>query len=155
MTDGRWWAIVGVPLMVLGCAPQRPAVSHASLVVSMAADPDLLLPPFVTTTQGMEVSDLIFERLAEPDSMLNTVGDSGYTPRLADRWTWSPDSLSIAFHIDPRARWEDGRRVVAADVRYSFDVYLAGAAANIVTAQLPGIDSATVRDSSTAVVWFH
>lgn len=149
------WALVGVLLISLGpgCAPHR-AGAHHDLVVSIAADPDLLLPPFVATTQGAEVSDLIFERLAEPDTALNTVGDRGYTPRLADRWTWSADSLSIAFHIDPHARWQDGRPVTAADVRYSFSVYLAGAAASIATAQLAGIDSVSVRDSSTAVVWF-
>ncbi len=124
-------------------------------MVSIGADADLLLPPFETATQGMEVSDLIFERLAEPDSTLNTIGDGGFHPRLADHWRWAPDSLSIAFHIDPRARWQDGPRVTARDVRYSFDVYRDSAAGSTAASQLRNVDSVSVRDSSTAVVWFH
>ena len=29
------------------------------------------------------------------------------------KWTWAPDSLSIAFSLDPRARWHDGKPVTA------------------------------------------
>ena len=47
---------------------------------------------------------------------MSTVGDKGFT-RLAKSWT-RPDSLSIAFSLDPRAKWHDGKPVTAADVKY-------------------------------------
>jgi peptide/nickel transport system substrate-binding protein len=125
------------------------------LVVSLAADADMLLPPFTATSQGAAISDQIFERLADPDSTLNTIGDRDYRPRLADRWRWAPDSLSIAFHVDPRARWQDGVPVTARDVRFSFRVFKDSAAGSIAAPLLSNIDSVSVRDSMTAVVWFH
>lgn len=115
----------------------------------------MLMPPFTATSQGAAISDQIFERLADPDSTLNTIGDRDYRPRLADRWRWAPDSLSIAFHIDARARWQDGVPVTARDVRFSFRVFKDSAAGSIAAPLLSNIDSVSVRDSTTAVVWFH
>ena len=54
-----------------------------------------------------DIVDQIFESLAKRDGV-NPLGDAHMSPVLADRWQWSPDSLSIAFHIDPHARWHDG-----------------------------------------------
>ncbi|HEX6807458.1 MAG TPA: peptide ABC transporter substrate-binding protein [Gemmatimonadaceae bacterium] len=123
--------------------------------MSLAADADMLMPPFTATSQGAAISDQIFERLADPDSTLNTIGDRDYRPRVADRWRWAPDSLSIAFHIDPRARWQDGVPVTARDVRFSFRVFKDSAAGSIAAPLLSNIDSVSVHDSMTAVVWFH
>jgi len=40
------------------------------------------------------------ETFADPTSAaVRTDGDGGFAPRLARRWSWSPDSLSIAFEI--------------------------------------------------------
>ena len=128
--------------------------SH-ELVVNLWADADALLPPFTSTTQGAIIADQMFERLADPDSTVNTIGDRDYRPRLADRWSWAPDSLSIAFHLDPKARWQDGVPVTARDVQFSFRVFKDSAAGSIAAPLLSNIDSASVRDSSTAVVWFH
>lgn len=125
------------------------------LVVNLAADADMLLPPFTATSQAAAISDQIFERLADPDSTLNTIGDRDYRPRLADGWRWAPDSLSIAFHLDPRARWQDGVPVTARDVRFSYRVFKDSAAGSIAAPLLSNIDSVSVRDSMTAVVWFH
>lgn len=130
-------------------APQR------DLVIDIGADADVLMPPFTATTQGAIIADQIFERLADPDSTLGTVGDRDYRPRLADHWTWGRDSLSIAFHIDPRARWQDGPPVTARDVAFSFRMFKDSAAGSIAAPLLSNIDSVSVRDSATAVVWFH
>ena len=138
------------------CRGAPPSQAHPrELVVSLAADADILFPPFTATTQGAAISDQIFERLADPDSTLNTIGDRDYRPRLADSWRWARDSLSIAFHVDPRARWQDGAPVTARDVRFSFGVFKDSAAGSIAAPLLDNIDSASVRDSMTAVVWFH
>ena len=46
---------------------------------------------------------------------MNTTGDAGWVPRLATRWEWAPDSLSITFHLDPKATWHDGAPVADRD----------------------------------------
>src|SRR5439155_4746393 len=92
-----------------------------TIVIAEGSDAGDLLPPLVGDITGRAVSDLLFDRLAEISPGLTTgPADKGFTPRLAQHWTWAPDSLSIAFAIDPRARWHDGRPVRASDVRFSY-----------------------------------
>jgi peptide/nickel transport system substrate-binding protein len=62
--------------------------------------------------------------------------------------------MSIAFSIDPRARWQDGKPILASDVRYTFNVFTDPKVGSPVAPTLENLDSVTVRDSLTAVVWF-
>src|ERR1700722_6441988 len=84
-----------------------------TVVFAAASSGESLFPPAGTSTAGQQVLDQMFESLASLDGV-NPIGDAHMTPQLADRWQWAPDSLSIAFHIDPRARWHDGVPVTAA-----------------------------------------
>ena len=131
------------------------ASTGGTLVVSTPSQPDNLLPPITTSLAGKQVNDLVYERLAEIDSSLITVGDVGFTPSLAIRWIWAPDSLSIAFHLDSAARWHDGVPVRASDVVFSFALFTDPKTASPSAPLLANIDSVTVRDSLTAVAWFH
>lgn len=132
------------------------ARATAGIVISTAADADALIPPLVATTSGKQVVDLLFDHLADPAlSTVRTDGDAGFVPRLARRWTWSPDSLSIAFEIDSTARWHDGRPVTAADVKFSFDLYVDEAVGSMHARGLAGIDSVSLRDARTVVAWWH
>jgi peptide/nickel transport system substrate-binding protein len=124
------------------------------LTISSPADADALFPPLVQTTQGAQVVELVFDGLAQPKGAIETVGDRGFAPRLASHWRWAADSLSIAFTIDARARWHDGQPVRARDVQFSFALYTDPVVASPHAADLAGIDSVSVRDSLTAVVWW-
>jgi len=126
-----------------------------TIVLSTAADADVLLPPLTLTLLGKQIVDQVFDNLADIGPSLNTVGDAGFTPHLADRWRWSPDSMSVAFHIDSRARWHDGVPVSAADVRYTFQLVKDTSLASPLASNLDNVDSVTVTDSLTAVVWLH
>jgi peptide/nickel transport system substrate-binding protein len=77
-------------------------------------------PPLAVGVTARQVTDLLFEPPSRLGEELNTIGDAGFRPRLARAWTWAPDSLSIAFALDPRARWHDGVPVGAEDVRFTF-----------------------------------
>jgi peptide/nickel transport system substrate-binding protein len=125
------------------------------LIVSVPADADMLHPALVNSSAGNDIVDLLFDRLAEPPQNLAVLSDSGWTPKLADHWTWSPDSLSIAFHINPAARWHDGQPVTARDAVFSFEVIRDSATGSPAGSNVQMIDSVTVRDSSTFVTWFH
>jgi peptide/nickel transport system substrate-binding protein len=154
-------ALAALPALALvacgGSDAERSAPAGATggtVIIAAPAEADLLLPPLVATIAGKQVVDLVFDHLAEIGDSLNTVGDAGFQPRLAQRWEWAPDSLSVAFHVDPRARWHDGRPVRAADVRFSFDLIRDPKVGSPHVATIAGIDSITVRDSLTAVAWF-
>jgi len=125
-----------------------------TVVIAVAAEPDLLLPPLMMTMEAKKASDLLFDHLAEIGPELNTVGDAGFEPRLAEQWVWAPDSLSIAFHLDPKARWHDGAPVRARDVAFTYALYSDPAVGSPHGANVSDIDSVTTPDSLTAVVWF-
>ena len=126
-----------------------------TIVLSSAADADVLFPPLTLTLMGKQVVDQVFDNLADIGPSLNTVGDAGFTPRLADRWQWGADSQSVAFHMNPRARWHDGVPVGAEDLRYTLQLVKDTSLASPLASNLDNVDSVSVSDSLTAVVWFH
>ena len=46
-----------------------------------------------------------------------------YEPQIATHWKISPDSLTYYFRIDPRAKWHDGRDIVAEDYVASYKLF--------------------------------
>lgn len=126
-----------------------------TLVVSVGADASTLLPPYSDDAVSRMVVVLTYDKLAEIGPMLNTIGDQGFVPRLAERWTWAADSLSVAFQLNPRAKWHDGTPVTARDVVTGFDVTRDPKVGSSAGPLVVGIDSVSVRDSLTAVVWYN
>lgn len=151
-------AIATLSLVLAACSDERatrPAsAAGGTLVISVGGDPETLFPPLASTTTGQIVGDLVYDRLAEIGDSLNTVGDSGFQPRLAKTWDWAPDSLSIAFHLDPGARWHDGRPVRATDIAFTHRIYTDSASGSPFSTALAKIDSVTTSDSLTATMWF-
>jgi peptide/nickel transport system substrate-binding protein len=144
--------------LVAACSGEgaKPAVgpTGGTFIFAAPGDPVDVFPAFVTEGNGGFVVDQVFDHLADISLDLKTTGDKTFTPRLAKRWAWAPDSLSIAFSLDPRARWHDGKPVTAADVRYSLKVFTDPKAASPVAPTLSNVDSVSIKDSLTAVVWF-
>jgi peptide/nickel transport system substrate-binding protein len=138
-----------------GKPANTPGETGGTVVIAATGDPDVLFPPLAGNVPAFQVTDLIYDHLADVGPGLNVVGDAGFTPALAQSWTWSPDSMSIAFHLDPRARWHDGVRVTAEDVAYTRELSTSAALGNPMGDDLKTIDSVTARDSSTSVFWFH
>ena len=159
----RLRALLLIPVLALaGCPGTKDAkptaaqgMNGGTLVISAAGGPDNLMPPITVENAGLQVEDLVFQHLATVGPALNSIGDDGFTPDLATRWDWSTDSLSIAFHLDPDARWHDGEHVRAADVAFTFALYKDPKTGAAAAAQLANIDSVIARDSSTAVFWFR
>ncbi|HMN08222.1 MAG TPA: peptide ABC transporter substrate-binding protein [Gemmatimonadaceae bacterium] len=143
-------------IAVLGCAGERVGNGRGrgTVVIATAADADVLLPTLVQQLVAKQVVDQLFEPLAAPPASMSTVGDAGYEPRLAARWTWAPDSLSIAFAIDPRARWHDGRPVTSRDVRFSLELLKDPRVGAPLGESMSNVDSVSTPDSLTAVAWF-
>ena len=126
-----------------------------TIVISASADADALVPPLTMSIEGKQVGDQVFDNLADIGPALNTVGDAGFTPRLAKSWVWTPDSLSIAFHIDPRAKWHDGVPVRAEDVRFTYALVKDEKLGSPLSGNLENVDSVSLPDSMTAKVWLR
>ncbi len=126
-----------------------------TIAVVIGQDAGTLFPTDVRFSQEREISALLFERLAERGPGASTMGDAGWRPRLATSWEWRPDSSAVTFHLDPRARWHDGKGVTAADVRFGFDAYTKPARPGADGQRMrANVDSLTVGDSATVTVWF-
>jgi peptide/nickel transport system substrate-binding protein len=126
-----------------------------TLVISTTADPGTLFPPFGVTVQARQITEQIYDYLAEVGPSLNTQDEKTFRPVLADRWRWLSDSLMLAFHIHPAAKWHDGERVTARDVQFTFALNKNPSLGGRLSTELANIDSVTVTDSLTAVFWFH
>ena len=152
-------SLAALPLILLalvacGRGDRSRAGAGGTIVIAQTAEPATLFPPRMSQVPEQVVVTMLFERLAELGPALNTIGDSGFVPALARRWQWANDSMSIAFALNPQARWHDGVPVRAEDVRYTFHVYTSPVVASEGRTLLQNIDSVTVRDSLTAVFWF-
>lgn len=142
-------------VVIVACAGEpRASTGGGTLVVSTAADADYLFPPLIVSSQGRQVAEQIFEPLADIGDSLSAFGDAGFIPRLADSWTWAPDSMSIAFHLNPRARWHDGKPVRARDVQFTISLCKNRQLAAPIAPLLSDIDSVSIADSLTPVFWF-
>ena len=142
-------------LFALGCSGSDAARGPVggTVIVAAAADADVLVPSVVRTSQGRLASELLFDRLVEMGASLNTVGDADFQPRLARAWSWSADSLTITFDLDPRARWHDGQPVVTADVRAGLNAIREPANGSSLRVDLTELDSISTPDART--VSFH
>jgi peptide/nickel transport system substrate-binding protein len=145
-------------LFICGCVGTESSSAKnagGTLAISTGGDPDVLIPSLVQSVQAGQITDMIYDRLAEIGDSLNILDDKGFTPRLADRWTWSADSLRIAFHINPKARWHDGVPVRSNDVRFTIASTKDSTLGSPVKPLISNVDSVSTADSLTAVYWFH
>ncbi len=145
---------IGLGLLAAACRGTEGS-GGGTVIVATAQDPDNLFPPLVANLQGKEITDNLFEKIADVGPALNTVGDAGFVPRLAQRWEWSPDSLRLTLHLDPRARWHDGHPVTARDVTFAYSLYTdpkvgARGGGDLMTT----LDSMTTVDSLTCIGWY-
>jgi peptide/nickel transport system substrate-binding protein len=146
---------------LVSCTGSEPAATGGTstaggtIVMATAADASTLLPLLTASNMDREVTDLLYDRLAEIGPAMITIGDKGFQPQLAERWEWAKDSMSIVFHLNPKARWHDGQPVRASDVRYSVATIKNPATGSPIAPTVTNVDSVSVRDSLTAVAWFH
>ena len=161
MTSGLLPAVVlalGLSFTAVACTDSKASLgtqTGGTLVIATAADPNLLFPPLIVSLPARQVAEQIYDYLVVVGPEMNTSGDAGFQPRLAESWKWAPDSLSIAFKIHGKARWHDGVSADANDVRFTYQVYTNRQLGSPSAEELSNIDSVTTADSLTAVFWYH
>lgn len=150
--------IPALATLVLACADQPGGDGDATggtVIIAVASNFTPALPINAITSTTANISAQVYDRLAQAAPNLNSFGDAGFEPRLARSWTWAADSMSIAFSLDPDARWHDGRPVRASDVKFSLGLSKDPATGSGIAPLLANVDSISVRDSLTAVAWFR
>jgi peptide/nickel transport system substrate-binding protein len=90
--------------------------SPKTLVWGMAVQPDLLNPLLSTSASAREINDLVFLRLTE----IGPPPAHDPEPLLATSWELSGDGLELRYRLRPDVTWEDGMRVTARDVAFTF-----------------------------------
>jgi peptide/nickel transport system substrate-binding protein len=125
-----------------------------TIVIATTSDPVSLFPPTAFNLEARQATELIYEYLADVGTGMNTVSDTGFVKEIATGWTWSRDSLTLAFTLNPQARWQDGKTVTAHDVAFSFSIYTDSTISSSTLSSLRDIDSVSVSDSATVKFWF-
>ena len=148
-------ALAGL-LLVAACARKGGCTGDycGTLVIATGGEPDVLLPAVSDRAITRDVTDQLFLKLADLGLSGNTVGDEDFQPLLAERWEWDTPT-TLVFHLDPRARWEDGRAVTAADVAFTYDIYTDSLVSSPFRSALRHIAAVTTRDSLTVVFRFR
>ena len=99
-------------VLVGGAAAAR---AGGTLRLVFVADPPTLDPAHATDLTSSAVIRQVFDALLELDEHLVP------GPALAERWTVSADQRTYTFQLRRGAKFQNGREVRAADVKYSFE----------------------------------
>jgi peptide/nickel transport system substrate-binding protein len=155
-------ASLGVVLAVLALLvfftwPHKRAKSVCSdcgwAVIAAVGEPPTILPPLVQETVGRDISDQIFEKLANLSPGKPPIDPKSYQPALASQWT-RVDALTWRFHLRPKARWHDGRPVSSQDVAFSFAAFSDTLLGSPASYSLAGRLRVLPEDSTTFLIRF-
>jgi peptide/nickel transport system substrate-binding protein len=114
--------VIALALLGLACGGGKDCPRCDTIVIAATGEPEALLPPLVVETVGRDISDQVYERLADLKADGSTIDPSAYAPRLAQSWE-RIDSLTWKFTLRAGAKWQDGRPVTANDVVFSFNTF--------------------------------
>lgn len=98
-------------------ATAEPAYGDTFIEASIG-DASTLLPVLASDSASSAVNGLIYNGLVRYDKNLQVVGE------LAESWTVSDDKLTLTFDLRDDVRWHDGTPFTAADVRFTYDLYI-------------------------------
>lgn len=91
-------------------------VQGGTIVVTYKDDMATLDPAIGYDWQNWSMINGLFSRLVD-----YTFGTTDIVPSLAASYTISPDGLVYVFRLNPGAKFTNGRKLVAADVKYSIE----------------------------------
>ena len=99
-------------------------------------------PDKLPDDNGYPIFQNIFNRLVKLDASKKIV------PDLAKSWDISDDAKEITFHLRNNAKWHDGEKVTAEDVKYTFEK-IKSDSAYLMNTKFQNIESFNVIDDNT------
>jgi peptide/nickel transport system substrate-binding protein len=139
----RFISCLAIAALLGGAA--APAVSAAELKMAWSQDATGLDPHKQTAFSSIHLLELIYEPLVRLDSQLQIV------PAIAQSWQFNADGTKLTFKLDPKAKFQNGSPVTAADVKASFERILNEATGAAVRANFLSIASIDTPDDKTVV----
>lgn len=103
-------------------------------------------PRIGTEAQSQHLHGLIFDSLVAFDEQMKII------PDLATTWD-IPNPLTYVFHLRRGVKFHDGRPLTSADVKFTFDSIISGAAASSKRGTFPMVESIETPDEATVI--FH
>jgi len=104
-----------------GCKRQPPPRPSDTIVVGVLSDIQSWNPYLCETKFSEDLLALVY-----PSLMIENVDYRQHPPSflssLARSWEFSPDRLLLDFHLQPDARWSDGKPLDSRDVVFSWEV---------------------------------
>lgn len=142
-----------LPLAALGCGGEKACTRCDTIVIAATGEPSSILPPLVVETVGRDISDQIFERLADLSPGKPPIDTGAYRPALADQWE-RVDRFNWRFHLRPGAHWQDGKPVTARDVVFSFESFADSVLDSPASGEIRDQISATAEDAENVRLTF-
>jgi peptide/nickel transport system substrate-binding protein/microcin C transport system substrate-binding protein len=120
---------LGILTSFFGGSFQLSLANDQTFLDSISANPTSLFPLTNTDGESSGVTNLLFE------SLLDRHWDTyQWIPSLAKEWKVSPDGKEFTFKLDSNAKFWDGSKVTADDVKFSYDVIF-----------MDGVESASLK----------
>ncbi len=139
----RYMSCLAVAAVLVGGAV--PAAAAAELKMAWSQDATGLDPHKQTAFSSIHLLELIYEPLVRLDSQLQIV------PAIASSWEFNGDGTKLTFKLDPKAKFQNGAPVTAADVKASFERILNEATGAAVRANFVLIAGIETPDDKTVV----
>ncbi len=112
-------ALLATLSLAAGCGSQ-PTVKPrplGSLTLALVGRPATIDPLRLADASGVALDSLIYDGLVRIGPNLEP------RPDLASRWRISDHGRLYTFHLNPKARWQDGEALTSQDVAYSLRAY--------------------------------
>lgn len=93
-----------------------PSPTDQPLRIGWLSEPDTMNPLTTYSTEAVEVTQLIYDKLLDYDLGLKP------EPELATSYAYSPDGKSITFQLRDGVKWQDGQPFTSADVAYTYNL---------------------------------
>ncbi len=110
--------VILTAMLLASCGGEKSTSSgnaaNGGLVIAFDGSPTNLDPRLGTDTYSGRIWDMTASGLIK----LTPSGD--FAPDLAEKWE-TPDDKTIVFHLNPNARFQDGRPLTSKDIRYTFE----------------------------------
>jgi len=116
------------------------------LVIGLKSSPTNLDPRVGNDNASGRIADLCCSGL------IKVTPEMDYAPDVAERWE-TPDDKTIIFHLNPAAKFQDGRPVTAQDVKWTYDSLMAESFITSKKSGYSAVQSIEAPDAKTVI--FH
>ncbi len=143
--------ILGLALSFLACGGEKKAGGGAAgsdkntLIIAFDGSPTNLDPRIGTDAYSARVWDLSASGITKVTPSGDFVAD------LAEKWE-TPDDKTLVFHLNPNAKFQDGRPVTAEAIKYTFDSMMAPAFPSPKRSGYASVESFQAPDAHTLIV---